>query len=284
MPSTSSRLWKQLGACLVLWTLPGCDCARSSRFMKFAQERDTLPVVDPSLRKLSQAEMGEALRQIDTSLAPAIGTAEPIVAGPYFFCPTERRVNEQVRVHEGTVEASVDVDDSPCGRGDQAVFRFRMQCPGEPDVAISDTTVEQFAHHSGFNFTGAWEKRCLMRGEGKASFTQSTRVTTKERQQTYSIARVGGEPCNVSRMGDGPVTIHDCSFKARRESGGDVVELQATAENLVGHPNDRYYRSGTLHIVLNDWSGKVVFSDGSAPPVAQLSNGTETMNLTLGPK
>lgn len=250
--------------------------------MKFRSEPAALPKVDPSLRALSAAEVSQSLRQIDGTLAPAVDSAPATMRGPYFFCPKELLTNEVVRVQSGGVEVGVEVDDRPCGGSDKAEFKLSMSCPGEDDRTISDTTVQEFGAASGFNFTGAWEKRCLGRGDGEATYSQDLKLTNSEQVKVYAVKRSDGQACRVSRHGDGPATIHDCTYLFRREVGADVVELRATAEDLVGHPGDRFYRSGTMHVVLNNWYGKAVFKGEATAPEVELTNGQDTLRLPLG--
>jgi hypothetical protein len=75
----------------------------------------------------------------------------------------------------------------------------------------------------------------------------------------------------------------DSGVYSRKDSSSDKTEFdfeRIVYRDVLAQKGDRYYRSGTFTVEMNDWKGEVVNSGASSGPKYALSRGSEVVSGT----
>ncbi len=272
-----------------------------------------------SLPKLSRVDLADQLKGIAVmpSAAGENGKGEP--GGDYLLCAAEQTMADTARVDGETLEVSYEANADACPsalptKADTALaggtgfvtFTYALACKGAAaGLVLKGFKAAAFFRHQSFNFDGAAEKRCLDAAAGKGGYRLKTvksygydvkdmgrnKVTGRVEVKTSLEASTPDQGfCAVEREPGGAITVKHCVYRSavrleNHPEGGAPSTLEAvtvaTAHDLRSKPGDRYYSSGTMDLVINNWRGRAEFRNGAEPPVAELSDGREVLKFKM---
>jgi hypothetical protein len=305
----------RLGALAAALLLTGCP--KRGGFMDFLKDRPAT-TDRPAPTSLSKAQLVEQLRGLDVRLAAEDGAA---VKKVFMLCERERPRIDAVALVGDRLQVDYEAEADGCpatwykdapgdvshGTG-YASFHYQLLCGGVDaggQAAIHAAKSDAFVAAQTFHADGAVEAACLKAGGGKTQFRieavrsygmdvadreDPKRTATYANKDSFTALQADGQPCAVEQGSDGAVTIHACVYTSRLERDESYsfktrerlnVVMEATAQDLVAKPGERFYASGTLELHVNGWRGQIVFKDGARPPEAELSDGKQTVRVRM---
>ena len=124
--------------------------------------------------------------------------------------------------------------------------------------------------------------------QSKILYKIVTKDTSATTESVSSYSTVDGGPCVAVRNGD-IWNFDDCEVHQIDRTEGNILPSSSEIDpvdlpldhsvSLIFHhillkDTDRFYRQGSIDLVIGDWQGEVRYADGGTPPRWQLKNGS----------
>jgi hypothetical protein len=271
--------------------------------------------------KLGKEQVQDQLKGLVVTPGLSSDDAQAPPGGDFLVCDREKATADEAKLIGGALSVRYEASTEGCVRSwykDQpfeltsvvgfASFTYKLQCPDQAVTAAIDVKslkAAEFYRHQTFDFNGVEEAKCLAKTGRKAAYQLTTTKaqavegkdpadaskTSKLSSKTvFEVSSAEHGPCGVVQEPAGAVTVKDCVYRSSQRVEGsysfrpadsfDAVTT-ATAHDLRAKPGDRFYSSGTLALTVNNWHGEATFKNGAEAPVAELSDGRQTVRFRL---
>jgi hypothetical protein len=246
--------------------------------------------VDASVGDIEAMQVAKILTQSAFLYAAKSPKAE-LALGEKSVEPSCEIKQDEVILSENARELTIKYtfDDTSC---EQAKSAYLNTVKVLMRIGCSDTTLADHAKKSAkdlINLSGA-KDLCPLDTTQK-TFVNAEYIRTGKEFKARAIGATmqsDGSPCVFTRTGDGVGSMQNCDFYRRVEKtkladqSTTVSELlKLEARDLKSASEGRFYASGTMNLLVNQWKGAMTFKNAQTSPTYQMTAGSKSIKGSL---